>query len=258
MSSIGNGVEFFPNVEPDYGLLYVHARGNLSIDEKDALTQQAEAAHPGLAGHQVGLHPRRQDARRRQRHSRGRDRRHPVRIRRLARAQVGATHILADLRVAMVGIPGVDIEVSVPEAGPPTGKAIQIQLVGRRSDRPERRTPSRSRRRLARVPDVIDIVGRPAAARRRLGAGGRPRRRPRATASRPTSVGAVVQLVTTGLKLSDYRPAGAGRRGGHRPAPAGGSAHDVGAGPAAHRDRARLGADLELRHPQGGADRPAR
>ncbi len=32
----GKGVEFFPNVEPDYGLLYVKARGNLSIEEKDA------------------------------------------------------------------------------------------------------------------------------------------------------------------------------------------------------------------------------
>ena len=39
-----------------------------------------------------------------------------------------AQEILADLRVAMQGIPGVDIEVSVPAAGPPTGKAIQIQL----------------------------------------------------------------------------------------------------------------------------------
>ena len=31
----GAGVEFFPNVEPDYGLLYVHARGNLSLAEMD-------------------------------------------------------------------------------------------------------------------------------------------------------------------------------------------------------------------------------
>jgi multidrug efflux pump len=31
----GKGVEFFPMVEPDYGLLYVHARGNLSLAEMD-------------------------------------------------------------------------------------------------------------------------------------------------------------------------------------------------------------------------------
>ncbi|MGB3313301.1 MAG: efflux RND transporter permease subunit, partial [Albidovulum sp.] len=46
----GKGVEFFPNVEPDYGLLYVHARGNLSIDEKDTLTRQAEERILGWPG----------------------------------------------------------------------------------------------------------------------------------------------------------------------------------------------------------------
>ena len=28
------GTEFFPNVEPDYGLVYVHARGNLSLTSR--------------------------------------------------------------------------------------------------------------------------------------------------------------------------------------------------------------------------------
>ena len=36
MCNTAIGVEFFPSVEPDYGLLYVHARGNLSLDEMDA------------------------------------------------------------------------------------------------------------------------------------------------------------------------------------------------------------------------------
>jgi multidrug efflux pump len=45
---VGNGVEFFPNVEPDYGLLYVKARGNLSIHEKDALVRRPKTAF--LAG----------------------------------------------------------------------------------------------------------------------------------------------------------------------------------------------------------------
>ncbi len=49
-SKYGKGVEFFPNVEPDYGLLYVHARGNLSIDEKDALVKQAEDRILGWPG----------------------------------------------------------------------------------------------------------------------------------------------------------------------------------------------------------------
>ena len=84
----GSGVEFFPNVEPDYGLLYVHARGNLSIEEKDALVRQAEARMARLAEHQIGLYPRRRQRGRGWRgRRRGRGRRHPVRVRRLARAR---------------------------------------------------------------------------------------------------------------------------------------------------------------------------
>ena len=39
-----------------------------------------------------------------------------------------ANQVLDELRVVMAGIPGVDVEVRVPEAGPPTGKAIQVRL----------------------------------------------------------------------------------------------------------------------------------
>ena len=67
----GAGVEFFPNVEPDYGLLYVHARGNLSLDEMDLATKRGGTPHSRLAGREVGLHARRQGAgRRQQRHRR--------------------------------------------------------------------------------------------------------------------------------------------------------------------------------------------
>jgi multidrug efflux pump len=117
-----------------------------------------------------------------------------------------ANAILADLRGAMVGIPGVEIEVSVPQAGPPTGKAIQIQLS---ADDPTHLNDVAKEvaNRLAAVPDVIDISNglpppgvdwelhfdRAAAARYGIA---------------PATVGAMVQLVTSGLKLSDFRPAG--------------------------------------------------
>ncbi|QFS83182.1 Toluene efflux pump membrane transporter TtgE [Roseivivax sp. THAF40] len=45
-----NGVEFFVESEPEQALLYVRARGNLSLAEKDALVARAEEiviAHPG-------------------------------------------------------------------------------------------------------------------------------------------------------------------------------------------------------------------
>src|SRR6185312_6012826 len=46
----GKGVEFFPSVEPEYGLLYVHARGNLSLAEMDAAVSQAEKRILGWPG----------------------------------------------------------------------------------------------------------------------------------------------------------------------------------------------------------------
>src|SRR5690606_7671470 len=49
-SKYGAGVEFFPTVEPDYGLLYVHARGNLSLAEMDAATREAEKRILGWPG----------------------------------------------------------------------------------------------------------------------------------------------------------------------------------------------------------------
>ncbi|MES2914868.1 MAG: efflux RND transporter permease subunit [Pseudomonadota bacterium] len=202
----GKGVIFFPDVEPEFGLLYVKARGNLSIAEKDALVAQAEQrilGWPGIetvytrtgsaggAGNEVDadvigtIQYEFVDWRKRK----------------------NANAILADLRQAMVGIPGVDIQVSVPQAGPPTGKAIQIQLS---ADDPANlnAVAQQVADRLASVPDVIDIsnglpppgvdweleVDRAAASRYGIA---------------PSTVGAMVQLVTSGLKLSDYRPAGA-------------------------------------------------
>src|SRR5262249_1666591 len=47
----GRGVEFFPQVEPDYGLVVVHGRGNLGLEEKNRAVAQAEKrvlTFPGL------------------------------------------------------------------------------------------------------------------------------------------------------------------------------------------------------------------
>ena len=204
-AQIGKGVEFFPNVEPDYGLLYVKARGNLSIDEKDALVQQAEARILGWPGistvyTRVG-------------NGGGAGNSAPADVIGTIqyefvdwRERKPANDILADLRVAMQGIPGVDIEVSVPEAGPSSGKAIQVRLS---ADDPAGLNDAARliAGQLADIPDVTDIdnglplpgvdwelnIDRGEAARYGVS---------------PSSLGSVVQLVTTGLRLSDFRPAG--------------------------------------------------
>ena len=41
-TKFGRGVEFFPNVEPDNAVIYIHARGNLSIEEKTRLVKAVE------------------------------------------------------------------------------------------------------------------------------------------------------------------------------------------------------------------------
>ena len=201
----GKGVEFFPNVEPEYGLLYVHARGNLSLAEQDAIVRQAENRILGWPGIETVY------TRVGQVQGGGAELDEDVvgviqyefvdwRERKPANA------ILDDLRVAMTGIPGAEVAVSVPESGPPTGKAIQIRLSAvdpSGLDEAARQAASM----LRGVPDVIDVsdglpppgidweldVNRTRAAQYGIG---------------PGSVGTVVQLVTTGLKLSDYRPAG--------------------------------------------------
>jgi multidrug efflux pump len=201
----GKGTEFFPDVEPEFGLLYVKARGNLSIEEKDRLVAQAEARILGWPGIETvytrsgaaGGDGQEVDA----------DVIGTIQYEFIDwRERKPANEILADLRAAMVGIPGVDIQVSVPQAGPPTGKAIQIQLS---AEDPAylNEVAQQVAEKLAGVPDVIDIsnglpppgvdwelvVDRAAAARYGIA---------------PSTVGAMVQLVTSGLKLSDYRPAG--------------------------------------------------
>lgn len=205
-SKYGAGVEFFPSVEPDYGLLYVHARGNLSLAEMDTATKTAEnrlLGWPGIKSvyTRVGK-------------TQGGGQDVPEDVVGVIqyefidwRERKSANQILSDLRGVMAGIPGVDVEVRVPEAGPPTGKPIQIRLSAidpKGLDDKARAVAAR----IAKVPGVIDIsdglpppgvdwaleVDRAKAAQYGIS---------------PTSVGTVVQLVTNGLKLSEYRPAGA-------------------------------------------------
>ncbi|MEW9805956.1 efflux RND transporter permease subunit [Mesorhizobium sp. ZMM04-5] len=205
-SKYGAGVEFFPTVEPDYGLLYVHARGNLSLAEMDAATREAENRILGWPGIKSVYT--------RSGKTRGGGAEIPEDVVGVIqyefvdwRERKSAHTILDELRVNMAGIPGVDVEVRVPDAGPPTGKAIQVQLsaVDPAGLNEKAREVAAA---VAKVPGVIDIsdglpppgidwsleVNRSMAAQFGIS---------------PASVGTVVQLVTTGLKLTDYRPAGA-------------------------------------------------
>jgi len=204
-SKWGAGVEFFPDVEPDYGLLYVHARGNLSLAEMDLATRMAEErilGWPGLKSVYT-----------RAGKSRGGGSEVDEDVVGVIqyeftdwRERKSAKDILSDLREAMAGMPGVDIEVRVPDAGPPTGKPIQVRLSAADPEGLDDKAREVAAM-LKTIPGVIDVsdglpppgvdwalnVDRAKAAQFGVG---------------PASVGTVVQLVTNGLKLSEYRPAG--------------------------------------------------
>ncbi|OMH25944.1 efflux RND transporter permease subunit [Motiliproteus sp. MSK22-1] len=130
-SLFGHGVEFFPDVEPETAQIHVHARGDLSIHEKDRLLQQVENRIAGMdelratyarsfsqasnntAEDVIGViqfqfidwHERRR-----------------------------AKDILNEMRVLTNGIPGVYLEFRKEDSGPSGGKPIQLQISGRDGD----------------------------------------------------------------------------------------------------------------------------
>lgn len=204
-----NGVEFFPNVEPEFGLLYVKARGNLSLEEQDRLAQIAEnklLSWPGIetvytrVGQSRGSTPMGGSA--------SEDTIATIQYEFVDwRERKPASEILTDLRGEFANLPGFDIEITVPDAGPPQGKPIQIELS---ADDPTgmENVASQVAQWLSTQPEVIDLVDGlpPLSVDWELTVD-------RTEAAKfgvsPNQIGTVVQLVTTGLKLSDFRPAGA-------------------------------------------------
>lgn len=203
----GNGVEFFPEVEPDQALVHVHARGNLSIDEKDALVREVESRILPLGDFETvyvrtGARLQGQDAAEDvigtiQLEFKDWEQRRP------------AAETLADIRRRTADLAGITVEVRQQEAGPPTGKAVQVQFSSRY---PELLEPAVLRLRdfMEHLPGLTDVEdSRPlpgiewqlAVDRAKAGRFG----------ADVASIGAVVQLVTNGIKVGEYRPDDADR-----------------------------------------------
>jgi len=200
---LGNGVEFFPSVEPDYGQVIVHARGNLSLEEKDKTLAQVEKTVLATDGLEtvytrVGEQPRGSSE--------------------ITEDTIGviqfefadwqkrlpAHAIMDQIRERTQSIPGVLIEVTAPRAGPATGKPIQVQLAAL----DPAKLPAAAKtvaEALSKMPEVRDLddglplpgidwkinVNKTEAAK--YGAG-------------LAAVGNAVQLVTNGVKVTEYRP----------------------------------------------------
>tara|TARA_B110001454_G_scaffold66826_1_gene65039 strand:+ start:5643 stop:8813 length:3171 start_codon:yes stop_codon:yes gene_type:complete len=204
----GRGIELFPETEPEFANIEIYARGDLSITEKDNLVKQIESfvlnssetksiyvkigtsnsggARPGESSASqdligtISLNLKEWDQRR------------PV------------DEIFHDIRQSVSGIAGIKIATRKPQEGPPSGKPITIEISSRNPDLLSDSVESISNA-LAGINGVINLqddrplkgiewqikVDRAEAAR--FGAD-------------ITVIGTMIQLVTNGIKLGEYRP----------------------------------------------------
>jgi multidrug efflux pump len=200
---LGRGVEFFPAVEPDYGLVIVHGRGNLSLDEKNravAAIEQRVLTFESLKTvySRIGEQPR----------GNGDITEDTIGVIQFEfadwRSRPPAHEIMDAIREKTADIPGVLVEVTAPRAGPPTGKPIQVQIGAIDPDV----LPAVAKKVAAILlprSDIRDLDdGQPlpgidwkievnTAEAAKFGAG-------------PSIVGTAVQLVTNGVKVTEFRP----------------------------------------------------
>lgn len=121
----GHGVEFFPDVDSDTGLIDIRARGNLSISEREALVLKVERSLADMSEIEsvytaVFTRPPQDSA--------------PDLV---GRIQIGlidwekrrsANQILKEIEQRNANLPGIIIETNKKKGGPPSGADIQLQL----------------------------------------------------------------------------------------------------------------------------------
>jgi multidrug efflux pump len=200
----GHGVEFFPKVEPDFGQVIIHGRGNLSLEEKDRAIAAVEQKVLGFKSLETvyartGEQPRGSS-------EMTEDTIGVIQFEFINWQQRPPAHEIMDaIRAATIHIPGILVEVTAPRAGPPTGKPVQVQLTALDPDA----IPAAAKKVadiLRTKPEVRDLddglplpgidwkidVNKAEAAK--YGAG-------------VNTVGNAIQLVTNGVKITEYRPA---------------------------------------------------
>lgn len=203
----GKGVEFFPDVEPENVILQIHGRGNLSVEERDILLRQVEEQVMSVQRDYGAFHT--------------------IFAKSMATSGTSddeaedligviqleftdwfsrppADDIIAEIRKRTAPLAGIFVEPRKQEAGPPVGKAVQVQVS-------------------SAFPAEIEPVARQIAAAMTAMGGfvdledGRPvpgieweLAVDRAQAARfgadVTLIGSYVRMVTYGTKLGEFRP----------------------------------------------------
>jgi multidrug efflux pump len=203
-AKVGKGVEFFPDVEPDYALVQVRARGNLSLAEKDRLVKRVEQRLLDMREVET-VYTRVGEMQRGGNNEVSPDTVGIIQFEFVDwQKRRKASAIMEDIRARTADIPGVEIAVTKPRAGPPTGKPIQIELTGLD---PERLEPAArkvaamlaARRDLKDLDDGLPLPGIDWTLRLNRGEAAK-------VGAAAGTIGTAVQLVTNGVKLTEYRP----------------------------------------------------
>jgi len=199
----GQGVIFFPHIEPDFASVLVHARGNLSVYEKDKLVREVESRIEGVEGIKTYYTRAGSSA------QKGSD---------LAEDVIGqiqlqfedwdqrapAAQILNDIRERTSDLAGIHVETQEQEGGPPSGKDVQVQIASRFPEKLEATTEIilGALRELGDYRDIEDSrplpgidweldVDRSQAAKFGLDI---------------TTIGLYIRMITNGLQVAEYRP----------------------------------------------------
>lgn len=202
----GHGVEFFPEIEPDQSVVVVHARGNMSVDERNGLVLQVEK-------HILDLQREKGEFKTvyatagnfRARDDEAEDVIGKIQLEFADWEQRRSADVIhQDIRDRTAYLAGIWVEVKKAEEGPPTGKPVNVQISSRN---PALLDPiiGKLRTKMEGMEGLVDVedsrpipgiewvltVDRAQAAK--FGAD-------------VVSIGNFIQLVTKGLKISDYRP----------------------------------------------------
>jgi multidrug efflux pump len=201
----GKGVIFFSDAEPQYAIVSVRARGNLSVDETNTLLQEVEREVlevEGILGVNANTILTGQPSR-----GSAADRIGQLFLEFLPennRDNTGS-EILEEIRQSTSDLAGITIEIQKMEQGPPSGKPILVQFSSHNRDLIE---PA-----IGRVVDYIDSN----MSQMRDVDDSRPlpgvewkltvdRAQAAIYGADVSQVGIAVQLITNGVKVGEYRP----------------------------------------------------
>ncbi|SFG94893.1 efflux RND transporter permease subunit [Sulfitobacter dubius] len=198
-AQFGNGITFFPEVEPDFAQVQVRARDNFSIYEQDALVRQVEQrlfAYDEIASVYARTGSSNRDSA---------DLIGTIQVEftewdeRRTAAMIGE-----EIRTEMAAIPGIDVQVQTASNGPSAGKPVNLRIKAHDAE-VQQQVVNQIREKMSDIGGFTDVtdsrplpgvewriaVNRSEAAR--FGAD-------------ISTLGQAVQLLTRGITVADYRP----------------------------------------------------